>query len=131
MAHSIQTRGRAFERFDDFCLMALVLLLEAIASKNQSLYPNAKQVVSEWKKELRSAGPGTIELNLAAIGPSVETTSELFLLLNAIRDSMVTFGDSVPASALDRLCNVDGIRFGNIPTSEIKVAVNQLERLLQ
>lgn len=131
MAHSIQEFDGKIKIFNDLDLIAVVLLLLKLLStapKNDL----SEKLMESWRRTLSLYGPGTIELELESLIRSNDDKAMLLDLLRLVEESLLDYGDFVPASILNNLSDApEGVIFFDFKCAFIIDALNSLEELLK
>jgi hypothetical protein len=124
----MQQIGERVEPFNDLDLIAVLSLLDREVVSRPDEYLELRPLLSEWKRDLVTYGPGTIDLKLDAV--SHRGRAQLRSLLASVGDRVEQFGNSVPASVLTERLQVPGVRFNDYPVSVLRTVVNALRKLL-
>jgi hypothetical protein len=131
MGHSIQRVRDRFEIFHDLDLVSLVgLLLEEVHRRPHD-YPHTERIVEAWVAELPKAGPGTIELELDTVVAAEGRIAEFEKLITPVRERVVGYGKTVPASVLNSACHMPGVVFEDLGSEVLLSAVDGFRDLIQ
>lgn len=123
--------GARTEHFVDLDLAIVIgLLAEASRGAGNSCALVERQV-AQWHDSLPNAGFGCIDVDLEAIVASEAASRQLLALLDAVRDTLLAAGDSLPRSRTEPLCRLSGVRLGqSYPTHLLTDSVQRLRSLV-
>ena len=130
MGISIQKVGDRVEFFDDGDLLALFGLLNETAAKAPANYPSLQSFIENWRQNCINSGPGTIRLKLDDVAASYAARMELQQLLADVERELGKFGEKVPASLLNTLCKVRGVKLYDYDVTLIKSAIERIRALI-
>lgn len=130
MAHSIQVVGGKHEIFDDGDLIAVICLMGQALESHPNEYGGLRQPVTEWQENLKTYGPGTIELSLESLVSSADVVGQLLAFLEVVEDEIERFGKTVPALVLNERSRAPGVTFNDYPTALLARTVVRLRALV-
>lgn len=130
MSTSFQVFGDRVEAFNDLDLIALVYLASRRVASEPDRYLAFAPMLADWILGIAVSGPGTIDLNLNNLIAPDTTRCELIALLTRIGEELSQFGDSVPASVLNKQQVAPNVKFHDYPVTLLSTALRALKSLL-
>ncbi|WP_042724376.1 hypothetical protein [Chthoniobacter flavus] len=129
MANSIQVyNGKSLivNDLDIIAVMAFALRLVPKMPEGNLLAHLAEQ----WKRTLSEYAPGAIDLELDKLMHSTSEIEALVALFSEIRTELSQYGEIVPASVLNEMNTVEGVKFFDYRSEAIVKAAKSLGELL-
>jgi hypothetical protein len=131
MAASMQIVRERVKMFKDLDLIALICLMDIEHEGNKNKYDAFSSQFDQWKMNIKNSGPGTIDLELDSIAPSSSSHNQLLLMLDAVRDRLTSYQETVPATVLQERCPVEGVKFVDYPVMFLVDTIASLRELLE
>jgi hypothetical protein len=129
VATSIQEfKGKALMLNDLDLILVVALILRLIPRTPRSLA--LEHVAEHWERALASYGPGVLDLELDTLMRSPVEVNSLSALLSSIEAELAPYGGIVPASVLNDLVSLPGIKFADYQAETIVIAGKLLKELL-
>ncbi|MBV8224672.1 MAG: hypothetical protein JO232_05730 [Verrucomicrobia bacterium] len=129
MATSIQEfKGKTLMLNDLDLILVVVIILRLISKTPESV--GLEHVAEHWKRALASYGPGVLDLELDKLMGAPGDVSSLSTLLSRIEAELAPYGGIVPASVLNDLVFMPGIKFADYQVQRIVTAGRLLREVL-
>jgi hypothetical protein len=91
--------------------------------------PTFSESFDDWDNRLRIAGPGLIDIPLGGNWESEEGHRVLLSLICDVERTVLTFGDSVPATFLDELVGFHSIVHIDVETDTLLRTIREIKDL--
>ena len=126
MAHSIQELNGRYLTLNDLDVIAFIRVGRSLDDDKRL---SADGLLKKWERQLETAGPGTIDLDLDTICATPSGRASLDHMINRLLETAPAFGAIVPSHILDGTSAMGAV-FGQYETYRLTDTLLNLKRFV-